>query len=130
MKGHETFVAVQIFGLASPPVKQKPCVTPSDSLSHDVAIKKAELERLTAQIDRLKHELDDEQESIVVEQRRAENDPEMISRINERIHTFNEKSRWHNRLVSEARAKASVTDAMIKDYNQMLEDYSACILSE
>ncbi|MFZ1036920.1 MAG: CAP domain-containing protein, partial [Smithella sp.] len=50
MKGVETYITVQIFGLQSPPVSEHTCVAPSKSLLNDIDLKKAEIETLRDQL--------------------------------------------------------------------------------
>lgn len=126
MKGAETYLAVQIFGLQSLPVAQNICVVPSDDLRRDIEMKKAEIETLQDQLDRLKNELDAEQESIETDQKYTYNDVRKIQKLNDKINAFNEKSRWYNRLVAEAKAKATVMESMVKEYNRMLQIYNDC----
>ncbi|MDI6741201.1 MAG: CAP domain-containing protein [Smithella sp.] len=126
MHGRDTFVTVQIFGLPSPPVKQKVCVAPSEKHLHDIEVKKAEIESLQSQIVRLKNELEAEQESIERDRKYIYNDAEKARNLNESINVFNEKSRWYNRLVGEAKAKAVVAESMVNEYNRVLQTYNEC----
>ena len=126
MKGKETYVAVQIFGLQSPPVAHNDCVTPSENLIRDIEIKKAEITSLRNQLVRLQDELDADQESIERDKKYTYEDAQRIQKINEKIHVFNEKSLWYNRLVAEAKAKATVMESMVDEYNRKLQDYNQC----
>jgi uncharacterized protein YkwD len=126
MKGAETYITVQIFGLQSPPVSQNICVAPSDNLVHDIEVKKAEIESLKDQLKRLKNELDAEMDSIETDRRYINNDAQKIQKLNLKINTFNEKSRWYNRVVEDAKAKAAVTESMIDEYNKTLKTYNDC----
>lgn len=126
MKGRETHVAVQIFGLQSLPVAHKDCVAPPENLIRDIATKKAEISSLQDQLVRLKDELDTDQGSIERDKRYTDEDPQRIQQINERIHLFNEKSRWYNSIVSEAKAKATVMNSMVDEYNRRLRGYNEC----
>jgi uncharacterized protein YkwD len=126
MHGRNTFVTVQIFGLPSPPVQQKVCVGPSENHLRDIEVKKAEIESLQSQMMRLKNELETEQEEIQRQQKYIQNDAEKIRSLNERINVFNEKSRWYNRLVGEAKAKAVVAESMVNEYNRLLQIYNEC----
>ena len=126
MKGSETYVTVQIFGLQSLPVSQKTCVAPSENLLHDIDVKKAEIESLQDQLNRLKMELDAEQESIEKDQKYTYNDAQKIQKLNEEINAFNEKSHWHNKVVGEVKGKAAVAESMVKEYNRSLQIYNEC----
>jgi len=86
MKGKETYVAVQIFGLQSPPVAHNNCVAPSENLSRDIEMKKAEITSLQDQLVRLKNELDTDQESIERDKKYTFEDTQRIQKINEKIH--------------------------------------------
>ena len=126
MKGAETYITVQIFGLQSLPVAQNICVAPSSNLAHDIEVKKAEMESLRDQINRLKQELDTEQESIETDRKYTYDNAQKIQKLNERINAFNEKSRWYNRVVGEARAKSDVTRSMVNEYNRIPQIYNNC----
>jgi uncharacterized protein YkwD len=126
MKGADTYITVQIFGLQSLPVSQKICVAPSKNLLDDINLKKAELDSLKSQLDRLKNELDTERESIETDRRNIDGDNQKIEKFNVRIKTFNEKSGWYNKLVEEAKAKSGVISSMVKEYNKTLQDYNDC----
>ncbi|MGO9215068.1 MAG: CAP domain-containing protein, partial [Syntrophales bacterium] len=126
MKGAETYITVQIFGVQSPLVSQHTCVAPSKSLLNDIDLKKAEIEALRDQLNRLKHELDAEKESIETDQRDTSDDNEKIQKLNERIRALNEKSLWYNGIVEEEKAKSSVMDSMVDEYNRMLQTYNDC----
>jgi hypothetical protein len=126
MKGAETYITVQIFGLQSPLVSQHMCVAPSKSLLNDIDLKKAEIESLRDQLNRLKHELDVEKESIDTDQKNTYDDNQKIEKLNERIRALNEKSLWYNGIVEDEKAKASVIESMIDEYNRMLQTYNDC----
>lgn len=125
-KGAETYIAVQIFGLQSPPVSQNICVAPSKSLHDDIDLKNAEIESLRDQLNRLKNELDADKESIDTDQRSTYGDAQKIQKLNVRINAFNEKSRWYNRVAADARAKSAVAESMVNEYNRMLQTYNDC----
>ena len=126
MKGMDTYVTVQIFGLQSLPVAQKKCVAPSENLLRDIEVKKAEIESLQDQLNRLQNELNDEAESIETDQRHTNGDAQKIMKLNVRINAYNEKSRWHNRIAGEAKAKAEVAESMVNEYNRLLQIYKEC----
>jgi len=130
MKGLDTYVTVQIFGLQSLPVEQNICVAPSTGLKQDIEMKKAEIESLQDQLDRLKRELDGEQESIETDRKYVYDNAEKIRKLNDRINALNEKSRWYNKLASEARAKQNVAQAMVNEYNRAAQAYNDCRKSQ
>lgn len=127
MKRSVTYVAVQIFGLQSPPVSKSICVSPSDNLLHDIDVKKAEIESLQDQLERLKNELETEKEAIETDQKHTYDDDQKIHKLNIRINSFNEKSRWYNKVAEEAKAKSVVTESMINEYNRLIQIYNECI---
>ncbi len=126
MKGHETYVTVQIFGLQSLPVAQKNCVAPPENLLRDIEIKKAELASLQDQLSRLKNDLNEEKESIETEQQYASGDAPKILKLNVKINAYNEKSHWYNRVAGEAKAKVDVIQSMENEYNRLLQTYHEC----
>lgn len=126
MKGSVTYIAVQIFGLQSHPVSKSICVSPSDDLLHDIEMKKAEIKSLQDQLDRLKNDLETDKESIDTNQKYTYDDAQKIHKLNIRINTYNEKSRWYNKVVEEAKAKSAVTESMINEYNRMIRIYNEC----
>ncbi len=126
MKDSETYMAVQVFGLQSRPAAKKICVAPSDNLLHDIELKKAEIESLQGQLDRLKQELETEREAITVQRIHAEDDARKINALNVRINAFNEKGRWYNRMAEEEQAKSIVAESMINEYNKMVQTYNDC----
>lgn len=126
MKGSQTYVAVQIFGLQSPPVSKSICVSPSDNLLHDIEMKKAEIESLQDQLNRLKNELEIEKESIETDQKYTYDDAQKFNKLNVRINAYNEKSRWYNKIVGEVKAKTAIAGSMINEYNKMIQIYNEC----
>lgn len=125
MKGMETYVSVQIFGLQSLPVMPNACVAPSDVILREIEAKKAEIESLRGQLEWLKSEVDTENESIETDKRYAYDD-EKIAMLNERIRSFNEKVRSMKRIEQEAKAKETAVVSMINNYNRTLQTYNEC----
>ena len=129
MNGMETYISVQIFGLQSPPVSQRTCVAPSKSLINDIELKKAEINSLNDQLQRMKQELNAEKESIETDRRYTYDNPQKIHSLNVKISAYNEKSRWYNRLVADTQGKAAVLESMVNTYNRMLQTYNDCSAS-
>jgi uncharacterized protein YkwD len=129
MNGMETYISVQIFGLQSPPVSQRTCVAPSKSLLNDIELKKAEINSLNDQLQRMKQELNAEKESIETDRRYTYDNPQKIHSLNVKISAYNEKSRWYNRLVADTQGKAAVLESMVNTYNRMLQTYNDCSAS-
>lgn len=126
MNGMETYISVQIFGLQSPPVSQHICVAPSKSLLNDIELKRAEIAGLNDQLNRMKQELDAENESIETDRRYTYGDSQKIHSLNVKINAHNEKSRWYNRVVADAKVKSVVMESMFNEYNRMLQAYNDC----
>jgi uncharacterized protein YkwD len=126
MNGMETYISVQIFGLQSPPVSQRTCVAPSESLLNDIERKKAEINSLNDQLNSIKQELDAENESIATDQKYTYGDSQKIHKLNVKISAYNEKSRWYNRLVADTQGKSSVLESMVNRYNKILQMYNDC----
>jgi uncharacterized protein YkwD len=126
MKGAETYITVQIFGLQSPLVSEHICVAPPKSLLNDIELKKAEIETLRDQLSRLKREIDAEKESIQTDRRYVYDDNQKIEKLNDRIRALNEKSRWYNRILEDEKAKSSVVGLMIDEYNKLSQTYNDC----
>jgi len=126
MKGTETCVAVQIFGLQSLPVTPSACIAPSDVVFREIETKKAEMESLRSQLERMKAELDRENESIEADKRNTYDDDEKIRVLNERIGAFNEKIRSFDRIGQEAKAKGTALESLVNEYNRTLQTYNEC----
>lgn len=125
MKGTETYVSVQIFGLPSLPVTPSACAAPSDVVVREIEAKKAEMESLRGQFERMKSELDKESESIETDKRYADDD-EKIALLNERIRAFNEKVRSMKRIEQDAKAKEKAMESLVDEYNRTLQMYNEC----
>jgi uncharacterized protein YkwD len=133
MNGAETYIAVQIFGLQSPPVPQykyTACVAPSQNLLDDIELRKAEIEGLNNQLRRIKEELDEEKESIETDRRYTYGDPQKIDSLNVKVRAHNDKSRWHNQILMDAKAKSIVLKSMINEYNRASQAYNDCRTSK
>lgn len=126
LHGNETWVAVQIFGLKSPAVSEKLCRLPSVRLMNEIEVKKAELTGLNERLDRLRKELDSEKTNIELEQMLAKKDSRKNHDLNVNIKKYNEKSRWHNEVLTEIKAKEGVLNSMIEEYNRTLQSYKDC----
>lgn len=125
MKGTETYLSVQIFGLQSLPVTPNACTAPSDVVLREIEAKKAEIESLRGQFERMKSELDKESESIESDKRYTYDD-EKIAMLNEKIRGFNEKIRSFKRIEQEAKAKETALESLINNYNRTLQTYNEC----
>jgi uncharacterized protein YkwD len=126
MNGNETYITVQIFGLQSPSVSQQTCVAPQKSLLDDIERMNAEIASLNAQLNRLKQDLDSENEAIETDRRYTYGDPQKIHNLNVKIMTHNEKSNWHNQIVVNVKAKAATLNSMVNEYTRMLQAYNDC----
>ncbi|MCE5262008.1 MAG: CAP domain-containing protein [Deltaproteobacteria bacterium] len=127
MKGRETYVAVQIFGLQSPSVAQHaPCVAPSKNLLDEIELKKAEIEGLNDQLRRMKQEFDAESASIETDRKYTYDDQQKIQSLNVRIAALNEKKHWYLRVMTDVQAKSIALKALVDEYNRMVQAYNAC----
>lgn len=127
MKGSETYIAVQIFGLQSRPLRKTICVEPSENLLRDIEVKKAEIDSLQDQLERLRRDLDAEKAAIDTDRKFTQDDARKIHKLNIKINAYNEKSRWYNRVAEETHAKANVTESMIREYNHSVQAYNECL---
>ena len=128
MDGRETCIAVQIFGLSSPPVSERPCIAPSQDILAQIDLKKAEIAGLNDQIGRMRRELEAEKDSIEAEKNATRGDAQRNGLIL-RINTYNEKSEWHNKVLAELKVKSSTVQSMVDDYNKAVADYKRCSTS-
>jgi uncharacterized protein YkwD len=126
LHGAETWLSVQIFGLPSLPVSDINCLLPSQTLLKDINVKKAEIALLSERVTRLKQELDGENDSIETDRGLAGNDPRKNQDLNLKIRQFNEKSIWHNQSIAEIKAKETILDSMVQEYNRTILNYKAC----
>jgi uncharacterized protein YkwD len=130
LKGEETWVSVQIFGLQSPAVPEKTCAVPSPQLLRDIETKKAEIAALSERIARLKQDLDKEADSIELERRIAGSDGRRNYDLTARIKAYNETSDWHNRSLAEMKAKQTLLSSMVDEYNRDVQTYKNCEASD
>jgi len=126
MRGTETTIAVQIFGLQSPAVSTKLCTLPSQGLMNEIEVKKAELRGLNERLESIRKELDSEKTIIELDQMLAKNYSKKNHDLNVKIKTYNEKNRWHNQSLAEIKAKEAVLNSMIEEYNKTLQSYKDC----
>jgi chromosome segregation ATPase len=98
-------------------------------LLNDIELKKAEINSLNDQLQRMKQELNAEKESIETDRRYTYDNPQKIHSLNVKISAYNEKSRWYNRLVADTQGKAAVLESMVNTYNRMLQTYNDCSAS-
>jgi hypothetical protein len=126
MNGQDTWLAVQIFGLQSPPVSSKTCVLPPQELYNRIEIKKAEIEKFSNMLDNLRQELDAEKTAIEDDRRMAGSNRQAAQNLSIKIMTYNEKSNWYNNSLADARVKSTILKNMVNEYNRMLQDYNEC----
>lgn len=130
LKGSETYITVQIFGLQSPPVSQNTCIAPSKSLQDDIDHRNAEIASLNDQLGRLKRDIDSENEAIETDRRSVYGDPQKIHNLNVKIGANNERSNWYNRVLVNVEAKSAALHSMVNEYNRMLQEYNDCQASK
>ena len=126
MRGQDTWVSVQIFGLQSPPVSAKLCTPPSQHLLNQIEAKRAELRGLNERLTNLSRELESEKTSIELDRMLAGKDSKRNHDLSVKIKTYNAKSNWHNESLAEIKAKEAVVNSMVVEYNRMLETYKEC----
>lgn len=118
LKGEDVWISVQVFGLQSPPVSEVRHSSPSQDLLREIETKKDEIARLGERVAKLRQELESESNSIELDRRIAGNDLERNRDLNARIIAYNEKSRWHNQSLAEMKAKETILNSMIEEYNK------------
>ena len=128
MSGRETFIAVQIFGLSSPPVERQSCAAPSQELLARIEQKKAEVAGLNDRLAGLKIELEAERDSIEAERNLVRSEAQKNNLI-QKINTYNEKSNWYNKMLEEVKTKSSVLQPMVDEYNRAVAEYKRCTAS-
>jgi uncharacterized protein YkwD len=126
MNGEETHIAVQIFGLESPPVHERSCVAPSQELLKGIELKNGEIAGLNERLLRLKAELEVEKASIEADRNAGQRDLQDRHNFNVRMKTYAEKAEWYNATVAEANGKTAAVQSMAQEYNKMLQDYRDC----
>jgi len=126
MRGQDTTIAVQILGLESPPVSNKICPKPSESLAQEIETRKAEIDGLRERLAQLKEELDAERQAIEEERNSTRSDAQETFDLNVKIKTYNEKGQWHNQIIADINAKTAVLQSMIDEYNRSVRAYKSC----
>ncbi|HEX2964243.1 MAG TPA: CAP domain-containing protein [Syntrophorhabdaceae bacterium] len=125
MKGRETWIAVQIFGL---PLSLLPeCKIPSRELADGIKMKRIEVDDLNDGLKKQRKELDDERNAIEEEHRSPS--PRISSNertLNVRISDYNEKTVQYNARIADLKARLQVLQSMITDYNDMVQAYDSC----
>ena len=117
---------MQIFGLQSPPVREGPCLAPSQELLKGIEVKNGEIAGLNERIRRLKADLDVEKASIEADRNLGRRDPQERHTLDVRIKAYMEKGEWHNAMLAEANGKTAAAQSMAQEYNKMVQDYKEC----
>jgi uncharacterized protein YkwD len=126
LHGANTCISVQIFGLQSPSVSDKTCASPSPTLLAEIEAKTAEIKSLNERLNRLRQELDSENDSIALDRTAVGNDSGRNYELSVKIQTYNEKSSWHNQSLAEVKAKQAVLSSMLEEYKRADENYRNC----
>ncbi len=127
MRGQDTWISVQIFGLESQAVPQDMCIAPSQELLDKIQVKKTEINNLNDRLKVTKRELDNEHASIEHNRRLlSSGTPQDRQQLSVSIKAYNEKIAWHNERLADVKAKALVLQSMIDEYNEMLQTYKTC----
>jgi hypothetical protein len=132
MKGQLTWVAVQIFGLQSPSVgediKKNRCVPPSSALKTEIEKENAELTALADTSSRMGEEIDREKQYIDSYQRGSgysyQRDQNTMTAT---IELYNQKIQKYNQLLGQIRAKKTILQQMINEYNASAQRYNVCV---
>jgi uncharacterized protein YkwD len=126
-QGTNTWIAVQIFGLQSPPVSpRKHCTPPPQDLYAEIESKKAEMIGLDNRLARFKQELDLEINAIEADRGYVGNNGQAAYNLNIRISSYNEKSAWYNNSLADLMARRAILKAMAEDYNRRVQVYHDC----
>ncbi|MGD0232289.1 MAG: CAP domain-containing protein [Syntrophorhabdales bacterium] len=126
MQGQETWVSVQIFGLQSLPETERPCPSPSRSLTDGIDAGKAELGGLAERLSSLRRELDAEKDSIELDRINAEGDGGAMRDLASKIRAYNAKAAGYNQSLTEMKAKEKAVGALIEEYNKAVREYKDC----
>jgi uncharacterized protein YkwD len=132
MKEQLTWVAVQIFGLQSPSVgediKKNRCVPPSSALKTEIEKENAELTALADTSSRMGEEIDREKRYIDSYQRGSgysyQRDQDAMTAT---IELYNQKIQKYNQLLGQIRAKKTILQQMINEYNASAQRYNVCV---
>jgi len=126
-QGANTWIAVQIFGLQSPPVSStKVCTPPPQDLYDEIESTKAEIINLDNRLARFKQELDQEVSTIEADRRYVGNSGQAVNNLNIRINGYNEKSAWYNNSLADTMARRAILKTMAEDYNRRVQIYHDC----
>jgi uncharacterized protein YkwD len=125
LKGEETWVAVQIFGLPAPEGEQgavpaTSCTVPSPGAAQAIESGKREIEDMERQLASMKTEM--ELEKLILERKGAPSKEESDA--------FNARAGQFNGLVEKSNDKRATVQGMINDYNASVQRYNACLEAE
>jgi uncharacterized protein YkwD len=125
LKGEDTWVAVQIFGLPAPDGEQgavpaTSCTVPSPGLAQAIESGKREVEDLERQLASMKTEM--ELEKLILERKGAPSKEESDA--------FNARVGQFNGLAEKSNDKKAAVQGMINDYNGSVQRYNACLEAE
>ena len=126
-QGANMWIAVQIFGLQSPPLStKKRCTPPSQDLYAELESGKTEMMNLDNRLARFKQDLDQEISAIEADRRYVGNNGQGAYNLNVRVNSYNEKVAWYNSSLADLMAKRAILKSMAEDYNRRVQAYHDC----
>jgi uncharacterized protein YkwD len=126
-QGANLWIAVQIFGLQSPPLStKKRCTPPSQDLYTELESGKTEMTNLDNRLARFKQDLDQEISAIEADRRYVGNNGQGAYNLNVRVNSYNEKVTWYNDSLADLMAKRAILKSMAEDYNRRVQAYHDC----
>jgi hypothetical protein len=126
-QGANLWIAVQIFGLQSPPLStKKRCTPPSQDLYTELESGKTEMTNLDNRLARFKQDLDQEISAIEADRRYVGNNGQGGYNLNVRVNSYNEKVTWYNDSLADLMAKRAILKSMAEDYNRRVQAYHDC----
>ncbi len=122
LKGEDTWVAVQIFGLPAPERGQAgppatSCAEPSDSLKQAIETGKRDIEEMDRRIASMKTDV--EFDRLILERKGAASKEESDG--------FNDRVAQLNGLIATSNEKKTSVQTMINEYNGSVQRYNACV---
>ncbi|MCX5811878.1 MAG: CAP domain-containing protein [Proteobacteria bacterium] len=123
MQGLDTWIAVQIFGLQSPPVTTDAAHRSAECIPPDQASKEA--------IDKEKRDVNDAENMIFLLKNDLEKEKAILdrtqSKTKEMVKGYNDKVNEYNQRIYELKEKNKGLLQMINNYNENVQKYNKCI---
>jgi uncharacterized protein YkwD len=136
IKGSETYLGVQIFGRQSPEIpgagqrddiRKNRCIPPSQSLLDRIEREKTGASELDGIIEKLDEELTDEKGEIEGFSRFPARSKAESAEQSAFIAAHNQKVKKRNDMPGVVRARRSVLQKMIDEYNERVKEYNQCL---